>query len=340
MEGVQGAAVRLFPGDVVRRRLADVVSQLATAAALIVICVYLTIASPYFLTPTNLANVVVQTAVTAVIATGMTMVIITAGIDLSVGSVAALAGVLGTKLMVQAHVAWPLAVLAGSGAGLACGLGNGLLVTRASLAPFIATLGMTSVARGLTYIATGAVAVYGVPEAFRVLGGGNLGPIPVPLLVLVGVALAAHLVLTWTRLGRYAYAIGSNSEAARLAGIPVGRFLVIVYCLQGLLAGFGGMIAASRTDSGQPNFGVGLELDVIAAAVIGGASLFGGQGTILGTLLGAFLIELIRNGSVLLNIDVFVQSVIIGLIIWLAVGWDQFRRRRLTQRRRGKGGVQ
>jgi ribose transport system permease protein len=337
IESIQGVAARLVPVDVVRRRLADVVSQLATAGALIVICAYLTFASPYFLIPSNLVNVVVQTAVTAVIATGMTMVIITAGIDLSVGSVAALAGVLGTKLMVQAHVAWPLAVVGGSAVGLACGLGNGLLVTRISLAPFIATLGMTSVARGLTYIVTGAVAVYGVPDAFRLLGGGSLGPIPVPLIVLVGVAVMGHLILSWTRLGRYAYAIGSNREAARLVGIPVDRYLVVVYCLQGLLAGFGGMIAASRTDSGQPNFGIGLELDVIAAAVIGGASLFGGQGTILGTLLGAFLIELIRNGSVLLNIDVFVQSVIIGLIIWLAVAWDQFRRRRLTQRRRGGG---
>jgi len=321
------------------RRIQGIV-RLESLGVLVGLIVALAILSPYFLSVSNFLNILLATAVVGVLGFGATFVIGSAGIDLSVGSVAALAGVLGTKMMVQAHMAWPLAVLGGSAVGLACGLGNGLLVTRASLAPFIATLGMTSVARGLTYIVTGAVAVYGVPDAFRVLGGGNVGPLPVALLVLVGVALAAHLLLTWTRLGRYAYAIGSNSEAARLAGIPVGRFLVIVYCLQGLLAGFGGMIAASRTNSGQPNFGVGLELDVIAAAVIGGASLFGGQGTILGTLLGAFLIELIRNGSVLLNIDVFVQSVIIGLIIWLAVGWDQFRRRRLTQRRRGGGRVQ
>lgn len=339
ISGVPEAAGRLRPGEIVQRRLSDVVSQLATAGALIVIGGYLTIASPYFFTASNLVNVVVQTAVTAVIACGMTMVIVSAGIDLSVGSVAALAGVLGAKMMVQAHAAWPVAVVAGLAVGLLCGAGNGLLVAKVRLAPFIATLGMTSVARGLTYIATGAVAVYGVPEAFKILGGGNLGPIPVPLIILVGVALASHLVLTRTRLGRYTYAIGSNAEAARLSGIPVGRFLVLVYCLQGLLAGFGGMIAASRTNSGQPNFGVGLELDVIAAAVIGGASLFGGQGTIVGTLLGAFLIELIRNGSVLLGIDVFTQSVIIGLIIWLAVAWDQLRRRRLTQRRGGAPGA-
>jgi ribose transport system permease protein len=331
---IRETALGRIPTEALRQRLADVVSQLAALAALVVIGAYLTFASPFFLTPSNLTNVVVQAAVTAVVAAGMTMVIVTAGIDLSVGSLAALAGVLGTKLMVQAHVAWPLAVLAGCLVGLVCGLGNGVLVTVVRLAPFIATLGMMSVARGLTYIVTGAVAVYGVPQAFRVLGQGNLGPVPVPVILLAGVAVASHLVLTRTRLGRYAYAVGSNSEAARLAGIPVSRYLVIVYGAQGLLAGFGGMIGASRTVSGQPNFGVGLELDVIAATVIGGASLFGGQGTILGTMIGAFLIELIRNGSVLLNIDVFYQSVIIGLIIWLAVAWDQLRRRRLTQRRR------
>jgi ribose transport system permease protein len=138
-----------------------------------------------------------------------------------------------------------------------------------------------------------------------------------------------HLVLTRTKLGRYSYAIGSNPEAARLSGIPVKRYLTAVYVICGALAGLGGMIAASRVNSGQPNFGIGLELDVIAAAVIGGASLFGGQGTVVGTLIGGFLIAVIRNGSVLLNINTFYQSVIIGVIIWLAVIFDQYRRRKL-----------
>jgi ribose transport system permease protein len=155
--------------------------------------------------------------------------------------------------------------------------------------------------------------------------------VPIPLITLIVLAVAAHLLLSRTRLGRYTYAIGSNEEAARLAGIRVGAYLVAVYVLQGLLAGFGGMVAMSRVASGQPNFGDGLELDVIAAAVIGGCSLFGGQGTILGTLIGAFLMAVIRNGAVLLNIDTFTQSVIIGIIIWLAVIWDQFRRRRFAE---------
>lgn len=311
-------------------QLSDVVSQLAAAGALIAIFIYLSFASPVFLTVNNLFNIVAQTTVTAIIAMGMTFVIITAGIDLSVGSTAALAGVLGVKMMVEMGLSWPLAVLGGTLVGGLVGLVNGLLITTTRLAPFIATLGMMSVARGLVEISTGAVAVFGVPDSFRLLGQGVIDGIPIPLIILVIVAILAHIVLSRMRLGRYSYAIGSNPEAARLSGIPSGFYLTAVYIVQGLLAGFGGMIAASRVASGQPNFGIGLELDVIAATVIGGASLFGGQGTIIGTLIGAFLIALIRNGSVLLNIDIFLQSIIIGVVIWLAVIWDQFRRRRLS----------
>jgi ribose transport system permease protein len=257
----------------------------------------------------------------------MTLVIITAGIDLSVGSVAALSGVMGVTLMVSFGLPVPLGILGGILVGGIAGLVNGLLVAFAGLNPFIATLGMLSVARGLTYISTGAVAVFGAPDSFRLLGQGVLGPIPIPILVIVVVAIAGYVVLSRTRLGRYAYAMGSNLEAARLSGIPIKRYLTTVYVIAGALAGLGGMIAASRVNSGQPNYGLGLELDVIAAAVIGGASLFGGQGTVVGTLIGAFLIALIRNGAVLLNVDVFYQSVIIGVVIWIAVFWDQYRRR-------------
>jgi ribose transport system permease protein len=182
----------------------------------------------------------------------------------------------------------------------------------------------------LTFIVTNAVAVFGTPNSFRLLGQGVIGPIPIPILVIVVVAVIGYIVLSRTRLGRYAYAMGSNLEAARLSGIPIRRYLTSVYVISGALAGFGGMIAASRVNSGQPNFGIGLELDVIAAAVIGGASLFGGQGTVVGTLIGAFLIALIRNGAVLLDVNTFYQQVIIGVVIWLAVFWDQYRRRRLA----------
>ncbi len=303
-------------------------SQLAAAGAVVVLFGYLSFASRVFLSVNNLVNIGVQSAVVAIIAIGMTMVIITAGIDLSVGSVAALSGVLGAMMVVDYGVPVPVAIVGGVVIGALAGVVNGVLVTQAGMAPFIATLGMLSVARGLGYIVTDSVAVSGAPPEFTLLGQGKLGALPIPILALIVVALAGHVILTRTKLGRYAYAMGSNIEAARLSGIPVKRYLTIVYLMSGTLAGFGGMIAASRVNSGQPNFGIGLELDVIAATVIGGASLFGGEGKVIGTLLGALLIALIRNGSVLLDINTFYQQVIIGVIIWIAVFWDQYRRRR------------
>jgi len=320
---------RLVGRGAMRERLSDAVSQLAAGGALIVVFIYLSFASDEFLTSDNLFNIGQQTAVTAIIAIGMTLVIITAGIDLSVGAVAALAGCVGVKLMIEWGLDPTVAIVLGVLVGAAAGLVNGALITLTELAPFIATLGMMSVARGLTLIVTGAAAVFGAPDDFRLLGQGEVGPVPIPVIALLIIAVLGHLVLTRTKLGRYSYAIGSNAEATRLSGIPVKRYLAAVYVIAGALAGFGGMMAASRVNSGQPNFGIGLELDVIAAAVIGGASLFGGQGTVVGTLIGGFLIALIRNGSVLLNVNTFYQSVIIGVIIWLAVIFDQYRRRRL-----------
>lgn len=316
------------PGNL-RERLSGAVSQLAAAGALIAVFVFLSIVSPVFLTSNNLFNVGVQIAVTAVIAVGMTLVIITAGIDLSVGSVSALSGVIGAMLMVNFGLPPLLGIVGGILVGATAGLVNGFLVTAAGLSPFIATLGMLTVARGLVFVVSGGVAVFGAPDSFRLLGQGVIGPIPIPIVALVVVALVGYFVLSRTKLGRYSYAIGSNPEAARLSGIPVNRYLLAVYVISGALAGFGGMIAASRVNSGQPNFGVALELDVIAAVVIGGASLFGGRGTIIGTLIGAFLIALIRNGAVLLDVNLFYQQIIVGVVIWLAVYWDQLRRRKL-----------
>ena len=313
-----------------RERLSGVISQLAAAGALIVVFVFLSIASPVFLSADNLFNIGVQTSYTAVIAIGMTLVIITAGIDLSVGSVAALSGVVGVVLMTKMGIPVVPAIIGGILVGGACGLVNGLLVSVAGLNPFIATLGMLSVARGMVYIPTNARAVFGAPDSFRLLGQGVIGSIPIPIIVVAVMAVIGYIVLSRTKLGRYAYAMGSNREAARLSGIPIKRYLTAVYVISGALAGFGGMIASSQVASGQPNFGMGLELDAIAAAVIGGASLFGGQGTVVGTLIGAFLIALIRNGSVLLDVNIYYQQVIIGVVIWVAVLWDQYRRRRLT----------
>lgn len=316
------------------RRLVDrasgAVSQVAAAGALIVVFVALSFAAPSFLTADNLFNLGSQTSVNAVMAVGVTLVIITGGIDLSVGSVSALSGVLGVMIMAQAGFGPVVGILGGIAVGALAGLVNGLLVAVVGLPPFIATLGMLSVGRGLVLIATGAVAVFGAPDSFRLLGQGVIGSFPIPVLIIIVVAVLGWFVLTRTRLGRYAYVMGSNVEAARLSGVPVRKHTTAVYVVSGALAGLGGMIAASRINSGQPNFGDGLELDVIAAVVIGGASLFGGRGTVLGSLIGAFLVAVIRNGAVQLNIGTFYQNVLIGVIIWVAVWWDRYQRRKLA----------
>ena len=317
-----------LPGRLTER-MSGAVSQVAAAGALIVIFVVLSVVAPSFLSLDNLFNLASQTSVNAVMAVGVTLVIITAGIDLSVGSVAALSGVIGVMLMAQYGFNPLVGIVGGIVVGALAGLVNGLLVSVVGLPPFIATLGMLSVGRGLVLITTGAVAVFGAPESFRLLGQGVIGAVPIPLVLIVLVAVGGHLVLTRTRLGRYAYVMGSNSEAARLSGVPVRKHTTWVYVLSGMLAGLGGMIAASRINSGQPNFGEGLELDVIAAVVIGGASLLGGRGTVLGSLIGAFLVAVIRNGAVQLNIGTFYQNVLIGVIIWLAVWWDHYQRRKL-----------
>jgi ribose transport system permease protein len=318
----------------VRERLGDFIGQATAAAALILVFIFLSFASPVFLTTDNLINIIEQNAVTATIALGMTFVIITAGIDLSVGSTAAMTGVVGVEL-VKNGWHWPPAMLIAILAGGVVGLGNGVLISVAKLNPFITTLGMMTVVRGLTDVYTNAVVVVGPtselgPQNFGVIGLGKAAGIPVALMILVVLSALAYFLLNRTRLGRYTYAIGSNEEAARLSGIPVKRYLLLVYMILGLLTGLAGVIAVSRLSIAEPNFGIGLELDVIAATVVGGASLFGGQGTIVGTLIGVFLIGVIRDGSVLLDINSFWQNVIIGVVIWLAVLWDQFRRRRIS----------
>jgi ribose transport system permease protein len=330
LEREAGAQGRL--GAWFSERVSVAVSEFTAAAALIALFIALSMASPNFLTADNLFNIGSQTAVIAIIAVAQTMVILTKGIDLSVGSTAALAGVMAAIVVRDLGVSVWTAALVAIATGAACGLVNGLLVSVVRLPPFIATLGTMSAGRGLVFIVTGAVGVYSLPESFQLLGNGQIGGVPFAIVVTAAVALAVGYLLSQSRFGQHVYAMGSNLEAARRAGIAVRRKLTAVYVLAGALIGVGGVIAASRVNSGQPNYGIGLELDAIAAAVIGGASLFGGQGRIAGTLIGAFLIALVRNGSVLLGISIHYQQVIVGLIIWAAVAFDQFRRRRLEAR--------
>lgn len=297
--------------------------------SLILLFVALWIASPNFLTATNLSSVVRQTAVINIMALGMTIVIISGGIDLSVGSILGLAGLLGTMAM-EAGSSIVVGIGIGILTGLVCGFLNGFMITQLKIAPFIVTLGTLGIYRGAALIVSNGLPVHNVPPAFSFLGEGTILGIPFVLWLLVVCGVAVHIILEHTRLGRYAFAIGSSSAAAVYAGIPVTFHTTAVYAIGGLLTGLGGMIEASRLMTGQPTAGTGYELQAIAAVVIGGGSLRGGEGSVIGTLIGAFIMGLLSNGSDLLGISNYVQQVVIGAVIILAVAADELRKRRIV----------
>jgi ribose transport system permease protein len=306
------------------------IQRLLPFFTLMVLFVVLAVASPYFLTTTNLASVVRQTAVINIMALGMTLIIITGGIDLSVGSMLAMSGLLGAMTMAAGY-GIAAGIVVGLLTGLFWGTVNGTLITRLRIEPFIVTLGTLGIIRGLTLIVSGGLPVHNLPRAFSFLGEGNVAGVPLVLWILLVCALITHVVLDRTRLGRYAYAIGSNREAAIYAGIPVTFHLTAVYAIGGMLTGLAGMIDASRLMTGQPTAGAGYELQAIAAVVIGGGSLRGGEGTVVGTLIGAFIMGLLANGSDLLGISPYLQQAIIGAVIILAVTVDELRKRRLQR---------
>jgi ribose transport system permease protein len=305
--------------------------RLAPLGFLVALALFFSLRSPAFFTPDNLTNIAVQISVIAVIAIGETFVIVAAGIDLSVGSMVALTGVTAALLM-KAGYAVPVAIGAGVCMGLLWGLFNGLLVTRAKLPSFIVTLGVMGIARGLALVLAKDVTISGLPPTFTALGPYRVfDKVPLLVLVMVVVAILAHVVLTRTRLGRYAYAMGSNVEATRLSGVNVGLYMTLLFVVCGALAGLGGVMEAARTNIGQPTGGNLYELNAIAAAVIGGASLMGGQGSVAGTLIGAFVMAVLRNGCNLLGVAPSWQQILIGAIIIIAVLWDHLR-----QKRRGR----
>ncbi len=284
-----------------------------------------------FLKRSNLLAIVDRIVVIAVIAIGMTLVILTGGIDLSVGSLLALSAVIGTLVMkaMGGLEAGPVAVWVGFAAGIvSCGLigaFGGALVAWFRVAPFITTLAIMMIARGLAFKLTGGFSIYQVPESLLWLGQGTSFGIPNTVLVLVILFLAAHLFMSHTRFGRYIYAVGGNEEAARLSGVPVKAILIGVYVVAGLCAGFGGCIQASQLNSGAPNLGMMFELYVIAAVVVGGTSLSGGSGKIFGTLIGAFIISVIQNGMNLMGFESYTQYIVLGAVILAAVLLDKFR---------------
>ncbi len=311
-----------------RRSASELLEASGPLVGLAVLIVIMSLLSPAFLTLTNAFNVLQQISVLAILALGATAVIVTAGIDLSVGSVMALGGVAMAWAVGIAGLPMAVAIVVGLAAGAGIGLLNGVLITAGRLPPFIATLATLSIARGLALVISDGRPISGFPDWFRAIATYDVSGV-VPLSVLLVVAL---YVLGWLHLnrrpgGRELYAIGGSEEVARLSGIRVNRAKLRVYTTAGLLGGLGGVLLAARLNSAQPNAGVGLELDVIAAVVIGGASLSGGAGSVVGTFVGALIIGVLRNGLNLLNVSSFWQQVVIGGVIAAAVLTDTLRRR-------------
>ncbi|MDE4029943.1 ABC transporter permease [Glaesserella parasuis] len=318
----------------------DLLRKMAALAGLVLLVIFFSVTNEFFFTSNNIMTVGLQTSTIALIGIGATCVILTGGIDLSTGSVVALSGV-AAAMIVNAGVPVPLGMVLGILVGGICGLVNGILVTQMKLPPFIATLGMMMVARGLALYVTNAAPVSGMPESFAVLGNGALfkiveeGPnglpkvvfagIPYPVIIMLFITVLFTFALTKLKVGRYIYAIGSNEEAARLSGIKTNIVKIYAYVASGLLSGLTGVILASRLVTAQPNGGVAYELDAIASAVVGGTSLMGGVGTIPGTLIGSFIIGVLRNGLNMNGVSSFVQMIVIGLVIIVAVSLDQLR---------------
>lgn len=307
--------------------------EIGVLAALIVLCIVMSFASPYFLKTQNIFNVLRSMSTIGIMAIGMTMVIVSGGIDLSVGSVAAVSAMLTARLMTYHNVPPWISFLCGMLLGLILGATNGLIITRIKVNPFITTLGMMSIARGLTYLLSTGLAgsvASNIPmrnEQVNFLGAGYIGVVPFPVIEMVVLVTIFSLFLRHVVLGRQIYAVGSNELAARLSGVNVANVRLFVYTLLGGLAALSGVINAGLLSTSPTNLGTGNELDVIAAVVIGGASLAGGEGTILGAVIGAAIMAVIRNAFVLLKLPIYMQTVTIGVVIIIAVALDQLRKR-------------
>jgi ribose transport system permease protein len=304
-----------------------------TFGAVIALFIFFSITARNFFTVRSVLTLALQTSAVTIMGIGVTFTIITGGIDLGIGSVIALAGTVAVMVAIAGVPIW-LSMIIGLLVGAFCGYLNGLMVTKLKLPPFIATLGMMMVARGVALTITNANAMP-APEGFGELGNGTIfgtGPqfpgISYPVLIMIAVAFIFHFILSKTRIGRYTYAVGSNEEAARLSGIKVNQVKNIVYIISGLLAGLVGIILASRMITSQPNSAVGYELNAIASAVIGGTSLMGGIGTVGGTVIGSFIIGILTVGLTMAGANYFMQQIVIGLVVIGAVAFDQLKGRK------------
>lgn len=313
----------------------DAIQRLLAFAALILLFTLFSVASPNFLQFDNIVGILLATAVNCVLALGVTFVIISGGIDLSVGTVMTLSAVMAGVFITDWKLPVPLGILAGLGTGAVAGLTNGVIISKFKLAPFIVTLGMFNVAKGLALVISGLKPIYFTDApSFNLIAMGSITGSVIPglnvpnaVLIVFGAAFAASLVLNQTILGRYTFALGSNEEATRLSGVAVDHWKIAIYTFGGLFSGLAGVLIASRINSAQPSLGPGYELDAIAAAVIGGTSLSGGEGSILGTVIGAFIISTLTNGLRILSVPQEWQTVVTGAIVIVAVYLDIVRRR-------------
>ncbi|TVR85510.1 MAG: ribose ABC transporter permease [Trueperaceae bacterium] len=296
----------------------ELLARFGLVLALLALVIILSAMSDRFLTQSNIINVLRQISINAIIAAGMTVVIIGRGIDLSVGSLLALTGVVGASLAVGGLPAG-VAIAAALGLGLAMGVFNGAFVAYAGIAPFIVTLAGLTIFRGMALAFTDGRPVSGLPPAFMTIGYGSFLGLPVPIWIMLGFLVVTHVILRYTALGRAVYAIGGNEEAARLSGIPVRRVVLFTFAYSGLAAAIASMVLTGRLNSAQPSAGVMFELDAIAAVVVGGTSLFGGKGGVFGTLIGALIIGVINNGMNLLNVPSFYQQIVKGGVILTAL---------------------
>ena len=307
-----------------------VVWDLRIIIAFVVLCVFLSFASPYFLIQSNLINVLRQVSINGLLSIGMTFIILTGGIDLSVGSILAFGGVVAASFVSNAFQDVPklhpfLAVVIGLAAGTALGAVNGLVISKVKVTPFIMTLGMLSIARGMTYIYCNGMPITDLDKNYLQIGQGYLWFLPVPVVIFLAAFLVAWVVLYRMKFGRYVYAVGGNARSARISGINVGFIIFMVYVISGFLCALGGILLTARTSAGLPQAGNAYELDAIAAVVIGGTSMTGGKGSLLGTLMGVLIIGVINNGLDLLSVSSYYQQICKGLIIVGAVMLDYFQ---------------
>jgi ribose transport system permease protein len=312
----------------------EAVQRLLAFGALVLLIILFSLWSPFFFNFDNLNNILISTSVVGVLALGETFVIVTGGIDLSIGTVMTMASVMCAIAVSRWGLPVPVGILIGVATGGLMGFLNGVLIAQLKLPPFIATLGTLNVARGLSLVIAGLSPVYfPTDELHGMIMGSTIGailpafPVPNIAIIMLGAAALAGFILSKTTLGRYAYALGSNEEAARLSGISVVKWKIAVYTLGGLFAGLGGVLLAARVSSAQPTLGYGYELDAISAVVIGGTSLVGGVGTILGTVIGAFIVKTLADGLQLVNVPQEWQIVATGVVVILAVYLDIVRRR-------------